>query len=197
MKWIEVKVCPLCGGNLSIHYGNGYAPVISVPDVLGGAALAVATSYFQCIRCGLIRQSPRLDDESVADLYSSGDYRRMLNLSPEAIDADEQKRAERIFPLIEGKGSHLDIGCSRGYLLRMSSMLGHKTLGVEPNSDYVQEVPSVATIEQVSGKWDTITCLHVLEHVTDPLEYANLITLLHQVALAYRFYETNAVEAFL
>ena len=179
MEWITVESCPLCGSKLNQYYGDGRAPMLSHPDIFGGVTLAVITSYYQCLECGLIRQSPRLSDASLSELYSSGEYRRLLNLSQEAIDADELTRAKRIYPLIEGKFSHLDIGCSRGYLLEMSRDDGRKVLGVEPNAGYPNEgVPTVYTLQQVKSVWHTITCLHVLEHVTDPADYAEQMMVL-------------------
>ena len=176
MEWITIDTCPICGSKLSTYYGQGRAPVITFPDVLGGVPLAILTNYVQCVECGLVRQSPRLDDASMAGLYSSGEYRKLLNNTPENIDTDEMLRQKRIFPLIEGKGSHLDIGCSRGYLLEMSQADGRKVFGVEPNVGYTKEgIRTVPTLDLVRGKWDTITCLHVLEHVTDPLQYAHTI----------------------
>jgi 2-polyprenyl-3-methyl-5-hydroxy-6-metoxy-1,4-benzoquinol methylase len=100
----------------------------------------------------------------------------MLNIPQERIDADEKMRQERIFPLIKGTGSHLDIGCSRGYLLAMSQKIGRKVQGVEPNGGYTHPgIPVVSKLDDARGKWETITCLHVLEHVYDPLPYARQI----------------------
>jgi hypothetical protein len=176
MEWVTVENCPLCGSKRNLYYGDGRAPMLSIPDTLGGVTLAVITSYYQCVECGLIRQSPRLSDASLAELYASGDYRHMLNGTQELFDTDELNRAKYIYPLIEGSGSHLDIGCSRGYLLEMSRDEGRKVLGVEPNAAYVNEgVPTVATLEQIRSQWDTITCIQVFEHVGNPVEYAEKI----------------------
>ena len=92
MEWIPVEVCPVCGSKGVQRYGQGSMPTLTVPEILGGVTLAVITNYVQCIQCGLIRQSPRLDDVSIMELYSSGQYRQMLNIAPDRIDTDEEVR---------------------------------------------------------------------------------------------------------
>ena len=165
--------CPLCSCKTAKFYGQGHAPVIAFEEILGGAPLAIETSYYQCVECGLIYQNPRLSNVSLNELYSSGDYRKLLNNTQENIDKDEMERQERIAPKITGTGSHLDIGCSRGYLLSMSQAVGRVVMGVEPNANYTNEgIEVVASLDDVSGKWDWITCLHVFEHVPDPVGYA-------------------------
>jgi hypothetical protein len=182
MNWITVERCPLCECSMAMAYGQGYAPVFSNPEILGGGPMAIITRYCQCASCGLIRQSPRLDDASLEELYSSGEYRRMINNTPEAMNRDEWNRSERIAKLITSSGSHLDIGCSRGYLLRISQAAGRMVQGVEPNREYtsmeVPVVPNLNLVVAVGHPWDTITCIATLEHVPDPVDYANKITAL-------------------
>jgi 2-polyprenyl-3-methyl-5-hydroxy-6-metoxy-1,4-benzoquinol methylase len=38
-----------------------------------------------------------------------------------------------------------------------------------------ENVPTCRTLDQVSGQWDTITIIHVLEHMIDPVKYARQI----------------------
>lgn len=176
MNWIQVAECPICKSKDSKFYGQGYAPYISSPQILGGVPLAVVSNYAQCQDCNLIYQTPRLDNASLDELYRSGQYRKMLNSRQEDLDEDEIKRQKRIAPLITSAGRHLDIGCSRGYLLDISQRLGRSVLGVEPNLSYVMEgIDAVRTIEEVIGQWYTITALHILEHIPDPVDYAQKI----------------------
>ena len=176
MNWTVVERCPICDCDLSLFFGQGNAPIFSNPDILGGGPLSIVTNYHQCVSCGLVRQSPRLDDASLLELYSSGKYRQMINNSQEAMDQDEKARGERIAALIVGEGRHLDIGCSRGYLLELSAGKGRQVLGVEPNLNYVRPgIPAVDQLSVVVPAWDTITCIATLEHVPDPVNYADQI----------------------
>lgn len=175
MKWETVQACPLCGDNNATYYGQGHAPLVSDPAILGGATLAVVTTYGICNSCGLIFQIGRLDEESGLEFYQSGLYRSTLNRTQEELDESERRTAERIAPYV-GSGSHLDIGCSRGYLLAATRQKGCTVFGVEPFAEYVTEdVPTVGSLDDVVAQYDNVTCIHVLEHVIDPVEYAKKI----------------------
>lgn len=172
MKWETVHACPLCGEDNAALYGQGYAPIIQLPEIMGGAPMAVITTYAICNVCGLIFQAGRLTEESALEFYKSGLYRSSLSRPQEELDASEARTVAKILPHV-GAGSHLDIGCSRGYLLAASKAQGNKVFGVEPFAEYVTEdVPTCRSLYDVSGQWDTITCIHVFEHMIDPLEYA-------------------------
>lgn len=176
MNWITVEFCPLCGSSLAIPYGQGHAPLIFADEIFGGAPLTVVTTYFTCIECGLIYQSPRLNDESVNEYYASGLYRASLGRSVSDLDASEQRTAPRIAAYVTPNATHLDIGCSRGYLLAETRKMGCNVFGVEANRDWVTEdVPTVTDLYKLTGQWQTITCIHVLEHLTDPIRAARKI----------------------
>lgn len=180
MKWERVTACPLCGENNVSYYGSGQAPLISLPDVMDGQPLAIVTTYVICNICGLIFQDRRMTEESAHEFYSSGQYRQLTNgvgkNNQEARDiAKEQETAKRIAQSVMS-GSHLDIGCSRGYLLAETQNKGCSVMGVEPYSEYVtQSVPHVGSINDVQDWYDTVTCIHVFEHLINPVKMANEI----------------------
>jgi len=118
-------------------------------------------------------QNPRLDAQSVNELYSTGDYRRYVNDTQESMDRNERARGERIAEFVTS-GSHLDVGCSRGYLLELTRDKGCEVLGVEPNEEYVTspDVMTVPDIDMIDNQFDTVTCIHALEHVHNPIEFA-------------------------
>lgn len=164
MKWIKVNKCALCGSENIKFYRHGFLGVfIAAPKI----------EHYVC-ECGLIFQNPRPDDESIKWFYSSGEYinsqikfysryfyRVDLNKRPIA-------RAKRIVNYVP-VGSHLDVGCGRGHLLRLTKEKGCKVLGVEPfEGKTFKDIPTVRTIEEVKGKFDTVSCIDVLEHVSDP-----------------------------
>jgi len=175
LQWEAVQGCPVCGADNATFYGQGNMPVIQRDDVMGGCPMATLTTYVICNTCGLIFQVGRLTEESGLNLYKSGDYRASLSRTQESLDESEGRTAARIVQFVE-PGSHLDIGCSRGYLLAASKEQCNKVFGVEPYREYVTEdVPTCRSLDRVRGQWDTITCIHVLEHVIDPVKYARMI----------------------
>jgi SAM-dependent methyltransferase len=175
MNWETVQACPMCGDDRATFYGQGHAPIISDPRVLGGASLAVVTTYAVCTACGLIFQAGRLTEQSMSEYYSSGYYRASLGVPQEKIDAQELERGQRIAQYITS-GSHLDIGCSRGYLLAETKRKGCKVFGVEPYAEYVTEqVPTCRSLNQVKGLFNNISMIHALEHVYDLRWYARTI----------------------
>lgn len=167
MKWEIVNQCPMCGGVHFQVYGQGQAPAISIPAILDGVPMAILTTYYACARCGLIFQNPRLTEESVNAMYADGTYRSFINDTQENMDKNEHARQERISEFITA-GSHLDVGCSRGYLLELTRDKGCKVFGVEPNAEYVNPgIETARSIDDVRGMFDTVTCIHALEHVYD------------------------------
>lgn len=173
--WVDIKECPFCGSDHSIDSGLGNSPIIANEHILGGVRLAIITKYRQCLNCGLIRQTPRLNADSIDGFYTSGAYRQFLNDTPEQQDRFERNRYENVLKKIntlEGR-TLLDVGCSHGYLLDWAEAYTIR-MGVEPNTQYVQTSrPVFPKIEHVPLKqWDVITCLHVLEHLADPFTLA-------------------------
>ena len=139
---ITLKSCPICGSSRIIQYRQ----VIQTPDVIheimpGIVVNAVITTHYcLCQDCNLIFQNPRLSDTELDKYYSTGYYRRTLIMTDEEKDWDEAYRAkidQEIIKQYVGKPtSHLDIGCSRGYLL---DAVGAKVkVGVETDVDGVK-----------------------------------------------------------
>lgn len=75
----------------------------------------------------------------------------------------------------------LDIGCGSGGLLSLLQQQGHSASGVEPNADLVSLANTLhpelrivqgtgADLDRVTGLFDTITIIDVLEHIEDDRE---------------------------
>lgn len=170
---VEVAECPLCkGNNFQPHTVVSGGPMIKANVDGFDLSYASLVHYVRCRLCGMVYQSPRMSDDELERWYSSGTYRKWLNVPQENIDRDEYERAERIYGWVAGLNpqSVLDIGCSRGYLL---GMFGDREVqGVEQFMDYVSEdVPVVKTLDEVRGRYDAVTLIHVLEHVPRPVEF--------------------------
>jgi len=175
---ITLKSCPNCKSTGFVAYPQaGLAPQVN-HEIMPGAKInaAVITRYLVCQKCGLISQSPRMSDRELDEFYSQGFYRRTLNLTDEEKDKDELYRARFDTEIIRrhiGKvASHLDMGCSRGFLLK--EVGASVEVGVEADVDGVKAkgIEVYSKMNQVPQKsFDLVTAIHVLEHVSKPAGY--------------------------
>lgn len=72
-------------------------------------------------------------------------------------------------------GKHvLDVGASDGQYMDMIAPYAKTLSGVEPNMaqrDNLAEYTMYSSIFEAEGKFDTITCWHVIEHIEDPVAF--------------------------
>jgi SAM-dependent methyltransferase len=174
MTYITLDACGICGGGLG-EKRTAAAPSF-VADLAPGFSVRAAAlcEYSQCDVCGVWMQTPRLDDDTLGRYYSEGIYRATLGITTERLDADELARAKFDAGLIAAHigevESHLDIGCSRGYLLR--EVGANTRAGVEPNADWTRESEGVvSSLDQIDRLYSLVTMIHVLEHEPYPVDY--------------------------
>jgi 2-polyprenyl-3-methyl-5-hydroxy-6-metoxy-1,4-benzoquinol methylase len=146
-----------------------------------------------CQACGLVFQSPRMNDAERAAFYSA-EYRQLYQggEGPDAKDlAVQSKRAESLLAFCQGRlpgiGHYLDIGCSAGLLLEaFQRAYGCQVVGVEPGEAYREfarqnGLEVVASLEELGpegeahqarqARFDLVSLAHVLEHLPDPVRY--------------------------
>lgn len=170
--------CPVCDAPNARHLLSGDRDFIGIHTA-------------QCTACGMIFSSPFYDPAVVDDFYR-GVYRSVFKLQPDpkAFIARQAYMAERarfflalfaeegILPATGG--SLLDVGSGEGTLLRAArdARPDLRLRGVEPTISYranaeietgIAIAPTVADLEPGST-FDLVTCIHVLEHVRQPLE---------------------------
>lgn len=138
-------------------------------------------TYVLCTDCGQLFLNPRMTDEQTT-LYYSGTYRDLTegtgsgisnsNLYTQCKRAETQYRA--MFPYLQEIGSHLELGCSAGYLL--DEVKAKKSMGVEPDTRY-HALPIASLYPMASDlalvppmQYDLISMSHVLEHFNHPLQ---------------------------
>lgn len=167
-----VSECPVCGNN-NRQTAGAFRSSPQGKSNFGFAELdvAVIVYYERCMECGVLFQNPRMDDESMRRYYAEGHYRKFLgNID---VDGDEMERAKRVADSLqlESVTRHLDIGCSRGYLLQETRKKYNCAIqGFDLNPEYAEEgIPVVGEYGLLPGSYDLITSIHVLEHTTDPM----------------------------
>jgi SAM-dependent methyltransferase len=151
--------------------------MMQLTTVLGGVPLCALTTFVRCADCGLVFQTPHLDEASLAEMYTSGTYRALLNAPKADQDASEMERQKRIATHLPTHGSFLDIGCGRGYLVQLARERGCvPVMGIDLDAERIsKDIPYTTNLDDISGEWDTIACIHNLEHVYHLQATANRI----------------------
>jgi len=133
-----------------------------------------------CPKCNCSYNSPRMTPEAMTEYYSSGDYiTRTLEKRNGRGNFGERRRALRMmamlmwlpFKKVPSPTRALDVGCSQGHFLeRMRDLwIDLETVGYDiyKDPDAVHEV--VTDKDEITGEFDFISCIHVLEHIYDPI----------------------------
>ena len=127
------------------------------------------TDYAWCESCDFAQIYPMLPEEEIVSYYASGEYRKETDNGrdepQESNFHEERERARGWQPYLAEAERHLDIGSSTGKVLE--TIGAPVQVGVEP-SPWGREYGALESLDDVEGKFDLITCLHVIEHVTDP-----------------------------
>ncbi len=138
-----------------------------------------------CRYCGLVYQSPRMDDVELGQFYAR-EYRVQRQQTEDPIEKDlrmQDARARAILEMAQHElpqiSRHLDIGSSSGALLHVfHEKYGCASIGVEPGEAYrrfsesqgFRIYPSLTTLAEADeGPFELVSMLHVLEHVVDPI----------------------------
>lgn len=86
---------------------------------------------------------------------------------------DNKRRAQTLFKAVQGR-RWCDVGCGTGGLLYALSHVAQRAVGVEPDLEVGRQVPALTlagVYELEQSEFDVITCMHVFEHVTRPIEF--------------------------
>lgn len=115
-------------------------------------------SLTACTSCGHAFTDPLPTEAVLSRLYAGSFDYGWYRAHRAGIYADAKQRLIEMGPWL-GR-SVLDYGGGHGYLAQAASRLGHEAAVYDP---YCNPDP-----EPLARCWDTIFCLHVLEHSTDP-----------------------------
>lgn len=163
-----VTACPVCGT-------TRFAPEGTLQQY------GIELHYDRCQCCGVLFLNPRMTDAQTEEYYQ-GLYRELLKGDGWTVETDlaiQAKRAKAqaavLRPHLGDVNTHLEIGCSAGYLLEAAGVL--YSTGVEPDESYHRLEPArqfrvVSSLAQLPPmKYDLISLSHVLEHINHPWEY--------------------------
>jgi 2-polyprenyl-3-methyl-5-hydroxy-6-metoxy-1,4-benzoquinol methylase len=143
----------------------------------------------QCGSCGLLFNSPRLDDRELAQLYGRNYY---------FFSRSDARELSRIVPMYQrtvglvandtAEKRSLDVGCGRGYLPAVLRALGWDAHGVELSPEAADHARSrfgcdvsAGTIEQYaaserSATFPLVSAIDVIEHVPSPRSFVAAIS---------------------
>lgn len=138
----------------------------------------------KCLRCGLVFDATRPDENQVLSFYSEVKDEGYLN-NIESRRAMFRHNFARIKSLIPPSGQLLDVGAYCGIFLQIAQEQGYEALGVEPSewaSRYAREVMGqnviCGTLNDLppdKGAFDIITMWDVLEHLPHPMDELYII----------------------
>jgi SAM-dependent methyltransferase len=175
---VRERPCPLCGAGSARH-------------LLAGDRDFIGIHTAQCVACGMIFSSPFYGPAVVEDFYRVA-YRSVFKGQPDPKEFIARQRylADRARFFLElfaregilpsPGGSLLDVGSGEGTLLRAVREMRPdiRLRGVEPTISYrtnaeaetgVAIAPAMSELES-GTTFDLLTCIHVLEHVREPME---------------------------
>jgi SAM-dependent methyltransferase len=169
----QVEICPSCHGKSIVRFESA-------------SHAGKLLQYWICGSCGLVFQSPRPGETDLQAFYREG-YRSLCQETEQPIKKDLVMQSTRAalavqmirkdIPLIT---RHLDIGSSSGaFLLAVREVYGNKMVGVEPGEGYrsfsqQQGIATYASLDELlvdeGGGFDFVSMLHVLEHLSEPVQ---------------------------
>jgi SAM-dependent methyltransferase len=169
------KNCWLCG-----EVKLTCVKTADVPSTVDAAAFRVTdanygqcAAVYQCAACGFRQCS------DFSDVLSF--YQAMDDLGYEASRAPRALQAERLLQSVSRYrpgGRLLDIGAGSGILVEVATRLGYRAEGIEPSEWMVRSAAAhglkiqagILPHEEITGPYDVVTLVDVIEHVSDPVE---------------------------
>lgn len=172
---LEVTQCPLC-----------QRPHQESVPFNRSRELEIDWRYHLCRSCGLVYQSPQMNDRELAEYYAN-DYwsHQGQDREPDAEQtALQSARARHLTSLVPEDvrvNRFLDIGCAGGFVLREAHRrFAAEVVGVELSDPFRQHCQAqglrvYATTEELLAageqRFDCISMSHVLEHIRRPVEF--------------------------
>lgn len=170
MKYRTAIECPICG-NTTGPWNTAIQPMARYNEMeLFGRD---ETTYMLCC-CGGYFQNPMPTDASIDALYKDK-YYDVFQARKKAL-AFEMPRALRMAKYLPDEpGSMIDVGCATGELMLVAKDAGWRVSGVEPSEHGRNIARQYGTVhrdcDEVDETFDVVTSVHVLEHVSRPVDF--------------------------
>jgi SAM-dependent methyltransferase len=175
--------CAVCGGSAvePVYPGTIAANRPADPARYFSSSRTVAgyLPIVRCVRCGLLMQSPRDDDETLGRVYA--------DLADRAYEEEDEARGRSAAEAVALVGAYrtppgrlLDVGCATGLFVAAARDAGWAATGIDASAWAVARAAErcpQATFRQglvdhldfPAGSFDVVTLWDVLEHVPQPL----------------------------
>lgn len=136
--------CPICNDNMKLLF------TVSFRYSLSGMA-----DYFQCISCGYIK-APLFDN------WTEKAWKQIYNEKYHLVDTGAKVRQYRYANMINTYffDYHLDYGSGEGLVSKILSQSGRNSYSYDPFYKNDKELPNI--------KFDFVSAIEVLEHLTNP-----------------------------
>jgi len=174
-----------------IHFVQWPCPICKHDTVSGTIAtkdynhgISGKYTYNKCSVCGLWRQDPRPDNETLGNAYplhygSSPD----VKMNPHSrINCYANKKRYNFTRVIKAKKlSVFDIGCGSGFFLAFLRNNGWQVAGLDSAPEHIAYAQkTLGLTDVITAQWpgynpackdyDLVSLIHVLEHLPDPVE---------------------------
>jgi SAM-dependent methyltransferase len=171
----EAPRCWICGAGGLRLVKPGNLPDVLHPDALRitDANYGLTADIFRCENCGFL-QCPNVPP--VLELYE-----QMSDESYEETRAARARQARALVNIVAGykkAATLLDVGAGSGILVEEALASGFAARGIEPSSPLqataarrgLTVTHGVLTHPELTGPFDVVTLIDVIEHVPDPVD---------------------------
>jgi SAM-dependent methyltransferase len=165
--------CWICGGaKLSLAKPSNVGTLTSESFSITDSHYGVTAAIFRCADCGFMQCSGLMEVlpfyEGLADAaYDEGRRERSI----------QARKILEVAHSLQPAGRLLDVGAGSGFLVEQALQMGYRAEGIEP-AHWLQKMAAQRGLPvhrgtfphpEVSGRFDVITLIDVIEHVSDPV----------------------------
>ena len=166
--FMQISDCPVCALPKRTRIGlRGDRPISDLPKLKSLSTSEITLGIWDCKDCRHIYVDPCPSQEKLFELYEQQSSVYFEHLQ----SADLTSFFELLNQNSSAKGFLLDIGCGNGRILEAA--VGWIDVGVEPVASFTANASQFGkvypSLNAVTGTFNAISIMAVLEHVVDPI----------------------------